>query len=166
MTRESPKPSARGEILRRAAIVASIIGAGLTLVNQRAALFVPESFDWLSMGLAFITPFLVVMVSQVLGIRAFGRERGGPAALRPEAFWQTLARHGIPTRSLTMAIAVGTALTAIMMALARLDSGPAGQVPPVRIAQVYALPLIFGALSQAFSYRRTRARILFNLGRE
>ena len=40
MTRESSKPSARGEILRRAAIVASIIGAGLTLFNKWAALAV------------------------------------------------------------------------------------------------------------------------------
>ena len=166
MTRETRTPSTTGDILRRAAIIALIIGAGLTAFNQRAALLDPVTFDWLSMTLSFVTPFLVVIVSQVLGIRAFRRESGGAAAQRPESFWETLAGHGIALRALVMALVVGTALTAIMMLLVGLDGGPAGQVPPAQIAQVYSLPLVFGAVSQALSYRRARAGASFPARRE
>lgn len=155
-----------GGIVIRALIVALIIGAGLTLVNQRAALFGPRAFDWMSMGLSFTAPFLVVVISQVLGIRAFGRERGGPAAPRSESFRETLAGHGIAPRAVVTAVVAGTALTAIMVLLAGLDGGQAGPVPPAQIAQVYALPLVFGAVSQALSYRRTRALVLSRSSRE
>ena len=156
-------PSGKGDILRRAAIVAAVIGAGLTLTNQRAALFGPETFDGLSMSLSFVAPFLVVIVSQVLGIRAFRRETGGAAAQRPESFWETLANHGIALRAFGTAIVAGSILTAIMIVLAGLDGGQAGlgpSVPPSQIAQVYVLPLVFGAVSQALAFRRTWARAL------
>ena len=158
-------PGGKGGMPRRAAIVAAIIGAGLAVFNQRAALFGPETFDWLSMALSFVSPFLVVIVSQVLGIRAFNREKGGAGARRLGSFLETLVGHGIALRALVTALIVGTVLTAIMVVLAGLDGGLMSPVPAVQIAQVYTLPLIFGAVSQALSYRRARARALLRPGR-
>ena len=81
-----------------------------------------------------------------------------------ERFWRTVTSHGIARRALITALIVGTVLTAIMVVLAALDGGRAGPVPAVQIAQVYTLPLFFGAVSQALSYRRARARALFRPG--
>lgn len=67
-------------------------------------------------------------------------------------------------KTVKAALIVGTVLTAIMVVLAALDGGRASPVPAVQIAQVYSLPLIFGALSQALSYRRARARAVFRPG--
>ena len=166
MAHETRTPSYTVDILRRAAIAAAIIGAGLTLYNQQAALFGPPAVDWPSVALSFASPFVVVIISQLLGIRAFLRERGRAGGRGAESFWRTLTGHGIAQRALITALIVGTVLTAIMMVLAGLDGGRASPVPPAQIAQVYALPLFFGALSQALSYRRARARVLSRPSRQ
>ena len=163
MTHETRTPSDTVDILRRAAIAAAIIGAGLTLYNQQAALFGPPAVDWPSVALSFASPFVVVIISQLLGIRAARRETGRPEGRGAESFWRTVTSHGIARRALITALLVGTVLSAIMVVLA--GGGQAGPVPTAQIAQVYALPLIFGALSQALSYRRARARAPFRRGR-
>ena len=49
-------------------------------------------------------------------------------------------------------------MTPVIVALTLLDGGDLSRVPLAQIGQVYALPLVFGLLSQTLAYRRARAR--------
>ena len=52
-------------VLKRALLLALIIGGMLTLVNQSAALLGDAIFERLPLVLAFVTPFVVITVSQL-----------------------------------------------------------------------------------------------------
>ncbi len=83
MTSANPKPIAHGAdpghpklaslidagVIRRAGIVALILGSVLTLANQSGAIFGGGGVQVLPLILVYLTPFVVVTVSQVLGIR-------------------------------------------------------------------------------------------------
>lgn len=147
-------------VVERALVIALVIGSGLTAVNQSPAVFGDAPFAIPQLILGYLTPFVVVTVSQVLGIRARLREAASGFAGEPhgDALFPTALSHGIPARALFVALAVGTVLTAIMAGLALIEGGGFGDVPTAQIAQVYALPLVFGVVSQSISYRRTAVR--------
>ena len=56
-------------VVRRAGIVALILGSILTFANQPAAIFGKDAIQVLPLLLVYLTPFVVVAISQVLGIR-------------------------------------------------------------------------------------------------
>ncbi|MFP6759491.1 MAG: hypothetical protein VCC99_14950, partial [Alphaproteobacteria bacterium] len=56
-------------VVVRAGIVALVLGGMLTLVNQSGALFGAERLQVLALVQVLVTPFLVVMVAQLLDIR-------------------------------------------------------------------------------------------------
>lgn len=86
-----------GTILKRAAILALIIGTILTFTNQWAAIFGSAQFKILPMVLVFQTPFLVIMISQILGVRqALCEITMSSVAHRGETFFRTMASHYNP----------------------------------------------------------------------
>ena len=147
-------------LIRRAAVIALAIGSALAAINQTDAIAGAEPFDIAQLALGYLAPFVVVMVSQMLGIRAGFREAadGRAAAVRDESFLRTAVSHGIPVRAVSVAVAVGTVLTAIMAGLTIAGGGDPLQLPLDQVGQVYMLPLVFGLISQAGAYRRAMAR--------
>ncbi len=145
-----------GDILRRAVLVALVIGSILTLTNQSASIFGSEEFDYLPMALVYLTPFVVVTISQVLGIRqeivdASQQESRSTAKV---AFLTTATAHGIPARAVLVGLIVGSINAAIVGADALAQHGNLDTVPLALLGQAFTLPILFGVLSQAFAYRR------------
>ena len=61
-----------------------------------------------------------------------------------------LISHGIPARALAIGLIIGS-INAIITLAGALYSGDLAAVPVVPLGQAYALPLLFGVLSQAIS---------------
>jgi ABC-type transport system involved in multi-copper enzyme maturation permease subunit len=144
-------------ILVRAFVVALVLGSVLTAINQPEALFDASSLELLPFALVYITPFAVVTISQVLGIRQ--AQRDGTPLAADEGFPATMLGHGIPTRSILTGLLVGTVNTSITVATALIETGGLGDIPVPLLVQAYSLPVLFGLLSQAISYRRAKKRL-------
>ncbi len=145
----------KGGVLRRSTILALIIGSALTWINQSAAIFGSDTIQILPLLLAYATPFTVIAISQLSAIR-----RAWQDAIRehlPETTESLVAiafLHGIPARAVTIGLIIGTINSAIILAEAFLSTGGIGTASTTLLAQVYSLPVLFGFLSQAVSYRR------------
>jgi hypothetical protein len=171
MTSANPKPISHGadaghpklaslidaDVIRRAGIVALILGSVLTLANQSGAVFGADTVQVLPLVLVYLTPFVVVTVSQVLGIRrALLDVRRGRASESPRgAFLATAISHGIPLRALLLGLIIGTVNTSIVVSAALMDGGDLADLPIALIGQAFVLPMLFGLVSQAISYRRS-----------
>jgi hypothetical protein len=142
------------QIIKRAAIFAIIIGSTLTLINQFDALFGSADLQKLPLILVYLTPFLVVGLSQVFGIRE-ARKSLLLNAYIPQDFFTIMLSHNIPLRAVILGLAAGGTNT-IIVATTNLSTGLGfDQLPIDLILQALTLPIIFGALSQALSFRRT-----------
>ena len=75
------------------------------------------------------------------------------AGLR-ESFAATLFGHGIPARAVALGLAAGAVNTAIVASAALMAGRGLDQLPVALIVQALTLPTLFGALSQAVSFRR------------
>jgi hypothetical protein len=144
-------------VVVRAGIVALVLGGMLTLVNQSGALFGAERLQVLALVQVLVTPFLVVMVAQLLGIRQAIREQREYG--RGEPFWSTMSFHGIVPRALLLGLLVGTANTAVGIAAAVLQGDDLSALPLAPIGQAYLLPALFGTVSQTLAYRRARRQM-------
>ncbi len=141
-------------ILLRAGVVALVIGSILTLANQSSALVGGARLEIVPLLLVYLTPFIVVAVSQVLGFRQASLELGeaGSSAKPNPSFWATVTGHGIPFRAVLIGLVAGSVNVSITVAAS------AGETLPLApIAQAFALPMLFSALSQALSHRRAVA---------
>lgn len=142
------------QIIKRATILAIIIGSALTLINQFDALFGSARLQKLPLILVYLTPFIVVGVSQVFGIRE-ARKALLLNAYIPQGFIATILSHHILIRAVILGLAVGGTNT-IIVATTNFTAGHGfDQLPTSLILQALTLPIIFGALSQALSFRRT-----------
>jgi len=141
---------------RRAAIIAFVIGSILTAANQWAALFGNQSIQYLPLILVYVTPFVVVTVSQVVAIRAAFLDVliANNIGFQRERLVLTLIRHGIPLRALSLGLTVGTLNTAIVTTVILSNGGSVSDLPVTLLAQSYVLPVLFGLVSQSISYRR------------
>lgn len=143
-------------MLRRAGLVALVLGSILTLVNQADAIFGGATFDYLQLALVYILPFALVTISQALGAQKAimdARLYGGHG-LGKETLLDTVLGHGIPLRALIVGAMAGSINASIGLTAALLDGASLGSLPLAPFAQAYALPIIFGLLSQAITYRR------------
>ncbi len=140
-------------VVLRAAIVAILLGSILMLVNQTDAILGTEELRFLPMILVYLTPFLVVGVSQLLGMRA-AKRASRPSDEFRESFAGTLLSHGILRRALFLGLAAGSINTAVIVAQNILAGIGAAQLPVAFVLQAVALPILFGALSQTLSFRR------------
>jgi len=142
------------QVLGRAAVVAAIIGGVLTVLNQSDAVFGTAEIRRLPLILVFVTPFLVISASQILGARAACRAAARRTARR-NGFLGTLFSHGIPARAITLGVAAGSVNTAIVASAGLLAGRGLDQLPVPLILQALTLPAVLGALSQALSFHRT-----------
>lgn len=143
-------------VFRRAALVAAFLGSVLTLSNQPSAVFGSEDIRLLPLILVYLTPFIVVATSQVLGVRqAMVDTRHGTINYPTrETLLETIFSHRIPARAVLLGLVVGSVNAAIVMGAALLQHGNLGTVPLALLGQAYSLPVLFGVLSQAIAYRR------------
>ena len=148
-------PFVNRTVFLRSAIVAVVIGSVLTLINQSGWVVGSDPLQIVPFILVFVTPFVVVAISQVAAVRrAFldAVRHGAPA--NPEGFITTTISHGIPARAVAIGMIIGSINAIIILTGTLLRSGDLAAVSAVLLGQVYALPLLFGVLSQAISYRR------------
>jgi hypothetical protein len=144
-------------VVLRSAIVAVVVGSVLTLINQPAWAAGNAPLQILPLILVFVTPFAVVAVSQIVAERrAFTNAARHGSTARRESFFTTTISHGIPARALKVGLIVGSINAIISLADAFLHSG---DIALVSLGQAYVLPLLFGVLSQAISYRRAENSI-------
>lgn len=146
-------------VLRRAGIVALVLGSILALANQSRAIFGELELEILPLVLVYVTPFVVVTISQILGIRRALRDIrvGTHLAALGGAFLATVGSHGIPFRALVLGLIVGSLNTLIVITTTLLDDGTLANLPLAPIVQAFVLPMLFSLLSQAISYRRVAA---------
>ena len=144
-------------VVLRAGSVALVLGTVLTAINQYDALFGTAPLDLMSLVLVFATPFVVVVISQLLGIRQALIDAGGRRRRTEVSFRQTVMAHGIPLRAFLLGLAVGTVNTSIVAAVLLQVGAGLADLPFVLIAQAYILPMAFSLLSQGLSYRRALA---------
>ena len=149
------------DILGRALLIALLLGSVLALTNQSGSIFGDDALQILPLALAYLTPFVVVTVSQVLGLRRATTDARslGSIVHRDAAFLATAMSHDIPRRALLVALVVGTANTTIVASSALMASGSLSNLPNALIAQAFVLPMLFGMLSQTISYRRAVSAI-------
>ena len=154
-------PLVNRAIFLRAAIIAVIIGSVLTLINQSGWVAGIEPLQLLPLILVFLTPFAVVTIAQVAGVRQAHIDsvrHGAPA--RPESFIATAVLHGIPARAVAIGLVFGSVNAVITVAYTFLRSGDLAAVSVAPLGQAYVLPLLFGLLTQAISYRRFRYQVV------
>lgn len=142
-------------VVLRSAIVAVVVGVLLTWINQNGWVTGREPLKLLPLVLVFVTPFVVVAISQVVAERRAildaARQR---TPLNPRGFLATTISHGIPARALAIGLMIGSVNAGISLAGVLLQSGDLSAVPIAPLSQAFVLPLLFGIMSQAISYRR------------
>ncbi len=154
-------PLANRAIFLRATIIAVVIGSLLTLINQSGWVAGGEPLQLLPLIMVFLTPFAVVTIAQVAGVRqAYIDSVGHGAPARPEGFIATAVSHGIPARAVAIGLVFGSLNAIIVLADALLRSGDLAAVSVAPLGQAYVLPLLFGLLSQAISYRRSSYQVV------
>lgn len=148
-------------IVFRAFLVALVLGSILTLANQTDAIFGSAAVQVLPLVLVYLTPFVVVTVSQVLGVHRATLDAGLGHGRSPhkDGFFVTAMSHGIPFRALLVASTIGVTNTVITAVATLTSSGTISDLPVAIIAQAFALPVLFGLVSQTISYRRASAAI-------
>ena len=147
------------DVIRRAGIAALVLGTALTLVNQSGAIFGQGAVQFLPLLLVYITPFVVVAFSQILGARRAHQDARSLQAFARESFVTSALSHAIPLRSVTMGVLVGSVNTSIVVFAAIMDGADLADLPTALIGQTFVLPMLFGLLSQTISYRRAARRI-------
>ncbi|MDA0231068.1 MAG: hypothetical protein O3B21_12885 [Proteobacteria bacterium] len=147
------------DVIRRAAIVALIMGSALTLANQPDAFFGEGAVRILPLLLVFITPFIVVTFSQILGMRRAHLDARGVQTPPLESLAASALSQAIPRRSVAMGVIVGSANTAITVLTALTDGLVLADLPTAPIGQAFVLPMLFSMISQTISYRRVARRI-------
>ncbi len=154
--RQSPNSwlAVAAPVIGRALVVSVVLGAILTGVNQPAAVFGNADFQPLPLVLVFLTPFVVVAFSQVLGMRA-ARRAATQMPRGKETLFETTFSHGIPMRAIIVGSGAALVNSAIMTADLIISGQSFRQFPIPLMLQAMTLPIIFGALSQAVSFRRT-----------
>lgn len=165
MSRDTHTPQRLSDFLSvtvfsRAAIIALIIGSLLTLINQGNAVLGDGEIAMTRLVLVFVTPFLVVLFSQALGAQQAALDASLPAMQTlSESPLRTMIAHGIPMRAAIIGGLMGTLNTAALAASNMATAGTLGPLPSTPLIQAYALPVVFGLLSQAVAYRRMAAEI-------
>lgn len=142
-------------ILRRATVVALVLGSILMLSGQAEAIFGAEELRLLPLVVAFVTPFIVVTVSQLLGVQRAVSDvrRGARIAFAEEGILTTAFTHGIPSKAFRIGLLAGSVSTLIVVAASLVETGNLSAVSWALSGQAFVLPVFFGVLSQTIAYR-------------
>ena len=145
-------------VLIRSFLMALIIGSLLTLLNQSDALFSDAAFEWFRLISVFVTPFMVIAISQLVATQQAVNDiaRNQTGAVYPQ-FVGTLFAHNIPFRALMIGLVIGSTNSLIILINAYFQTGDFSDVSLSVLVQFYVLPFVFSALSQTLTYRRSVA---------
>jgi len=143
-------------MLKRAALAALVIGIVLNLVNQGPRVAAGIGIAPLQFTMVFITPFLVVMVSQLFAFQHAIRDAGQTANTNwlNETWIRTALGNEILTRSAVIALTMASMNATLIAGKNLVTTGQLTPLPAALLAQALFLPLIFSALSQSLTYRR------------
>lgn len=143
-------------VIGRAGIVALVLGSVLAIANQADAIRGASAVQVLPLVLVYLTPFVVVTISQVLGIRRayLDGHQGRLHGADRRTLFSIILSHGIPGRSLVLGLVVGSVNTTIALCLALLVGSDISAIPALPLVQAFVLPVLFGLISQGLSYRR------------
>nr|WP_208746686.1 nitrate/nitrite transporter NrtS [Vibrio profundi] len=62
-------------LVKRAAVIAVIVGSLLNVINQYEAIFGGDTIEWLKAALTFCVPFVVSLVSSYITLRDVKRNQ-------------------------------------------------------------------------------------------
>ena len=142
-------------VLKRSLLLALIIGGILTLVNQPAALFSDAIFERLPLTLAFVTPFVVITVSQLGAThQAVSDAIRGQSSATNSSFITTLFAHNILLRALVIGLTAAGATSLLTLISTFSLTGNVINASLPLLIQAFVLPFVFGTLSQTLAYRR------------
>jgi len=141
-------------VLKRSVIITVIIGSILTFVNQPLAVFGHESLVKFKLVLAFVLPFIVISISQVFGKHQAEIDKVyRQSQFSHEKLLKTMVSHNIPARALVICLIVGSLACVVTLSNFLLHDKNTN-IDWTFMIQPYLLSLLFGAFSQAISYRR------------
>lgn len=147
--------SMKSTVIPRSIIVALIIGRVLNLINQFDSLFSSKSIQILPLLLMYLTPFVVVLYSQRTALKSVWQDiNNEQTSGTVNGLLLTAFSHGIPAKALAAGLIIGFTNTSILAFDGYVQSGLLSAPPPTQMAQLFLMPIIFGILSQALSYRR------------
>lgn len=153
-------PFVKPPVFVRSAILAGVIGSVLTLINQSGWIFGKDSLQLLPLILAFITPFIVVTLSQVVAERrAYSDMFTKPLPSRPKGFLATTISHGIPLRAVAIGLLLGSVNATLIIVHNLVLTSDSFPIPVALLTQSYSLPILFGILSQTITYKRVAVRV-------
>lgn len=139
-------------VLKRSLTLALIIGCLLTLTAQALALFGHKPLELLTLVLSFVTPFVVVTLSQLGAAEQVTTEGPTLRLFNTDAgFVSTMLSHNVPARALLIALIVGSINSVIVLFHQDMQTGQVNSAVLPLIAQLYALPFLFGAVSQTLT---------------
>lgn len=152
----SPRLQPFSTVILRAVVVAMTLGSVLAAVNQWEGIFGINDIDYLSLTLVYCTPFIVVTISQIVAFRQANNDArlNVSMTIKTETFTRTMVSHGIPMRAVQIGLAMGAINTTLVLGPAFQNPAHEITVPYLLMGQAFTLPVVFGILSQAISYRR------------
>lgn len=142
-------------VIKRSLILSMVIGSALTLFNQTSAIFGQDKIKFISIAFMFITPFIVITLSQLVAAEQAKIDWvNGQNINRDISFLSILFNRNIGMRALIIALIVGLT-NCILMGLISLGiEGGLSLLSKNLVFQFFILPLLFGALSQAITIKR------------
>lgn len=150
-------------VVVRSAVFSVFLGSILTAVNQWEAITGSRDFDLLSLCLVYLSPFLVVTISQITAFKQASSDsyQNAAANIEAESVAMTMISHGIPKRAVKTGLMLGAFNSSLVLGTELLGTDHQISIPFLLLGQSFILPVIFGIFSQAVSYRRTlRAHVL------
>ncbi len=143
------------DVLKRSLILSIIIGAILTLLNQPSAIFGQVELKLLPTIFMFITPFIVITLSQlVANEQARIHEANGQKRSRNISFVNILVNHNVVPRALIIAVVMGLINCILMGLISLYENESLSLLSTSLVVQFFILPLIFGGLSQTLTLKR------------
>jgi len=143
------------DVLKRAFILSLVIGAILNVTNHYSFFLEGELPKIWPIVQMFLTPFLVITLSQLLAIQYWvNTSHSMDKRIQKASFLMLLIGHKILLRSLILAVFICLINSALVSIVSLNNVGDLGQVKLLTLFQFFILPFLFGAISQTLTLRR------------
>ncbi|MEH6346407.1 MAG: hypothetical protein V7785_15040, partial [Bermanella sp.] len=143
------------DVIKRSLILSMIIGSALTLLNQTSAIFGQGEFQLIPTVFMFITPFIVITLSQLVAAEQARIDCINGQNINPDiSFLNILVNRNIGMRALIIALIMGLTNCTLMGLISLGIDGSLSLLSENLVFQFFILPLLFGALSQAITIKR------------
>ncbi len=143
------------DVLKRSLILSMIIGVTLTLLNQPSVILGQAEFKWVTTIFMFITPFIVITLSQLVANEQARIDwPHGQNGVQESGFLNILFNHNIATRAFFIALAIGLINCILMGLISLYKNGNMSLLSTELVLQFFILPFIFGVFSQTMTLKR------------